>query len=55
MVIELHRPITKEKVKKALAVAALGKKKKSLRKHFGKLKRDIDGLGYQKKVRDEWD
>jgi len=29
--------------------------KKSLAKHFGKLKWDIDGLEYQKAVRSEWD
>lgn len=28
---------------------------KSLRKHFGALKRHIDGVEYQKKVRNEWD
>ena len=37
----------------------LGKKKsegkKSLAKHFGKLKRGIDGVEYQKAVRSEWD
>jgi len=37
----------------------LGKKKnprgKSLAKHFGKLKWDVDGVEYQKIVRSEWD
>jgi len=37
----------------------IGKKKspggKSLAKHFGKLKWDIDGVEYQKSVRSEWD
>jgi len=28
---------------------------KGLRKHFGALKRQIDGLDYQKKIRNEWD
>lgn len=28
---------------------------KGLRKFYGKLKRDIDGLDYQKKIRNEWD
>lgn len=55
MVIELQKPITKEKVKKALALAAADKKKKSLRKHFGKLKRGLSGVDYQKKIRNEWD
>jgi hypothetical protein len=31
-----------------------GKKKKSLAKHFGCLKRGIDGLEYQRVVRSEW-
>lgn len=30
-------------------------KKGNLSKHFGKLKRGIDGLEYQKKARNEWD
>lgn len=30
-------------------------KPKSLAKHLGKLKRGIDGLEYQKTVRNEWD
>ncbi len=31
------------------------RKKKTLAKHFGKLKRGIDGLEYQKTARNEWD
>lgn len=31
------------------------KKKKTVAEHFGKLKRGIDGLEYQKKMRSEWD
>ena len=41
------------------ALEKFGKKKspgkKTLIKHFGKLKRGIDGLEYQKVVRNEWD
>jgi hypothetical protein len=58
MVIELEKPITEEKVKKALAMIKKGngpKRQKNLAKHFGKLKRGIDGLTYQKKIRNEWD
>ncbi len=29
--------------------------RKNIAKHFGSLKRGIDGLEYQKKLRDEWD
>lgn len=54
MVIEIKRPFTKKKVEKALARAVSVKRKKTLRKHFGKLKRGLDGLAYQKKLRDEW-
>lgn len=55
MIIEIKRPVTKKKVVEALARATSTKKKKTLRKHFGSLKRGLDGLAYQKKVRDEWD
>lgn len=30
-------------------------KKQGLRKHFGLLKREIDGLELQKQLRNEWD
>jgi hypothetical protein len=55
MIIEIKKPVTKKKVKEALALMTSSKKKKTLRIHFGKLKRGIDGLAYQKKMRDEWD
>ena len=54
MAIEIKTPVTKEKVQKAIEQLSNGTEKKSLRKHFGKLKRNIDGLDYQKQVRDEW-
>lgn len=31
------------------------KKPKNLSKYFGKLKRGVDGLTYQKTIRNEWD
>jgi len=42
------------------ALDALGKqveqgKESKLSKHIGKLKWDIDGVEYQRKIRDEWD
>lgn len=55
MIIEIKKPVTRKKVEKALALAVSVKKKKTLRKHFGKLKRGLDGLTVQKKMRDEWD
>lgn len=55
MVIEIKKQVTKEKVLEALS--SLKKEAdhpKSLRKHFGKLKRDLDPLNYQKQMRDDW-
>lgn len=55
MVIEIKKPITREKVEEAFS--SLREKTgedKSLRKHFGKLKRGINPLDYQKNVRDDW-
>jgi len=54
MTIEIKTPVTKEKVQEAIDQLSKESNKKSLRKHFGKLKRGIDGLDYQKQVRDEW-
>ena len=54
MIIEIKKPVTKEKVNKAITDINKAVKKKSLRKHFGKLKRGLDGTDYQKKVRNEW-
>ena len=53
MIIEIKKPVTAEKVKEALSQIAKKNKKKSLRKHFGELKRGLDGNDYQKKVRNE--
>ena len=55
MIIEIKTPVTKEKVRKAIMRISKEGKKKSLRKHFGNLKRGLDGLNYQKKIRDEWE
>lgn len=54
MVIEIEQPVTPKKVKDALGEIQKKQSKKTLRKHFGKLKRGIDALSYQKDVRDEW-
>ncbi|MDD3788682.1 MAG: hypothetical protein PHO94_08290 [Petrimonas sp.] len=54
MVIEIEQPVTPKKVKEALGEMQKHQNKKSLRKHFGKLKRNIDALSYQKEMRDEW-
>ena len=53
MIVEV-KEITRENI-----TSLLGKmkkrKKKNVAKHFGKLKRGIDGLEYQKTIRNEWD
>jgi hypothetical protein len=54
MTIEIKAPVTKEKVQAAINQLSKDTPKKTLKKHFGKLKRNIDGLEYQKQVRDEW-
>ena len=54
MIIEIKKPVTKEKVNKAIIEISKEGKKKSLRKHFGKLKRGLDGTDYQKNARNEW-
>ena len=55
MVIEIKKPVTKDKIQKAIATLKKENKGKSMRKHFGKLKRGLKGITYQKKVRNEWD
>lgn len=54
MIIEIKKPVTKEKVKEALIRFSKENKKKTLRKHFGELKRGLNGVAYQKKARNEW-
>ncbi|HEY0244520.1 MAG TPA: hypothetical protein VGC01_03080 [Mucilaginibacter sp.] len=54
MTIEITAPITKEKVQEAINQLSKETPKKNLRKHFGKFKRNIEGLDYQKQVRNEW-
>lgn len=52
-VIEIPKKASKKKVKEILEKTGSLKKGK-MAKHFGALKRGIDGLAYQKQVRDEW-
>jgi hypothetical protein len=52
--IEIKGAVTKEKVQDAIDKLSKDMPRKTLRNHFGKLKRNIDSLDYQKKVRDEW-
>jgi hypothetical protein len=50
----ISKNATSEEIKLTLNKIASSKKKKNISKHFGALKRNIDGLEYQKKCRDEW-
>ncbi|WP_167459451.1 hypothetical protein [Pedobacter jejuensis] len=54
MIIEIQTPVTKEKVQAAIKKISEGSSKKTLRKHFGKLQRGLDGLSYQKEIRNEF-
>lgn len=54
MMTVIDQPITPQKVKEALEKTQAKKNKKSLRKHFGKLKRGLDAVSHQKKLRDNW-
>lgn len=53
MVITIKKGATQSDIEKALAKLEKGKKKPSLKKHFGLLRRGLDGLTYQKKARRE--
>lgn len=55
MVIEIDQPVTPQKVQDALGKIQRDKGKKSLRDHFGKLKRGLDAVSYQKDIRNDWD
>lgn len=54
MIIEIQQPVTKEKVQDAIKRVSEMSVKKNLRKHFGKLQRGLDGVDYQKKMRNEF-
>ena len=51
MIIKIKEPVTKEKVRKAIEQLSKDATGKSLRRHFGKLKRGLDGIEYQKMAR----
>lgn len=53
MLIEIDQPVTPQKVQDALGKIQ-NKTKKSLRRHFGKLKRGLNAVSYQNKVRNDW-
>ncbi|MCL2041579.1 MAG: hypothetical protein FWG84_06040 [Bacteroidales bacterium] len=53
MVVEVNE-LTRDNIT-GLLVQMKKREKRTLTQHFGKLKRGIDGLEYQKTVRNEWD
>lgn len=56
MTVVLNKKSTREQIdaaKKKL-IRKDGKSKRGLLKYFGALKRGLDGLEYQKEVRNEW-
>ena len=55
MIIEIKKDATDSEIKAALDKAKGLRKKKKLVKYFGKLKLEVDGLEFQKQVRNEWD
>lgn len=59
IVIEIKRPITKEKLDQALSIIRKNKpaktsKKGLLKKYFGSAKKKEDALTLQKKMRNDW-
>lgn len=54
VVIEIPKKATKKQVDELLKKATTSKKSK-MAKHFGALKRGIDGLAFQKNIRNDWD
>lgn len=54
-IIEIKKTLTPEKIKEAIDKKLKGGERKSLRKHFGKLKRGLDGMTYQKNIRNDWE
>ncbi len=53
MVITIKKGASDQEIKKALSKLEKNKKKPSLKKHFGALKRGLDGVRYQKEMRHE--
>jgi len=54
MVIKINGVVTKEKLLEVIKMLSENEQRKTLRSHFGKLKRGVDSLGCQEKTRGEW-
>lgn len=53
-VVELNKNSTRQQLDNALKKIHPKKREINLDKYFGKIKFGMDGLDYQKKVRNEW-
>jgi hypothetical protein len=53
MVITIKNGASSQEIQKALSKLEKNKKKPSLKKYFGALKRGLDGVTYQKEMRRE--
>ncbi len=54
MIIEITKKTTKEQITKFLNKIKIGKSLDA-KKYCGALKWEVDGLAYQKQLRNEWD
>lgn len=57
MSVKLHKKDSAQAIREAIKKASSHKKKKSvdIDRYFGKVNFGMDGLEYQKKVRNEWE
>jgi hypothetical protein len=55
MTVIVNNTTSEKKIEEIIQKIKTQNPQKGLRKHFGALKREIDGLEYQKKIRNEWD
>lgn len=54
MVVRIKKTTKKEEIDKLLKKLKTKRKKVNLDKYFGKINFGMDGLTYQKKIRNEW-
>ena len=55
MKVEIKNGMSQEEIEKELSKLEKDEKKANLKKYAGKVDFGMDGLTYQKKVRNEWD
>ena len=49
MVVEIKDVVTREKIIEAIAILSKDKSRKDLKKHYGKLKRGLNSVDYQRR------